>query len=126
MIDLDFDRLGGLLPAVVQDADSEAVLMLGFMDREALQRSLRTGRATFRSSDRASLWTTFDHIVSIGVDRDRDSVLLRVHRSTCEPGELLGFTDAVDWSAADADAGTGSDTESSLSGRRRSDAAFHC
>jgi phosphoribosyl-AMP cyclohydrolase len=126
MIDLDFDKLGGLLPAVVQDADSETVLMLGFMDRAALQTSLRTGRATFFSRDRASLWTTFDHIVSIAVDRDRDGVLLRVHRSGCGPGELPGFTDVVDWSPADGDAGTRSGAEPSRSARHSSDCAFHC
>ena len=77
--------------------------MLGFMDREALQTGLRTGRATFISRDRTSLWTAFAHIVSISVDRDRDAAA-RVHRSNCEPGELPGFADTIDWSSVGGDA----------------------
>jgi phosphoribosyl-AMP cyclohydrolase len=125
VIDLDFDKLGGLLPAVVQDADSNAVLMLGFMDREALQISLRTGRATFLNRDRTALWTAFAHIVSMSVDRDRDGVLLRVRRSTCEPGGLPGFADTIDWSAG-GDAAPRSSADSIRPGGRCSDYAFHC
>ena len=70
------------LPAVLQDADSEAVLMLGFMDREALAVTLRTGRAA--STGRQRLWTKGEtsgnvaEVVSISVDCDRDTLLLRV------------------------------------------------
>jgi phosphoribosyl-AMP cyclohydrolase len=126
MIDLDFDKLGGVLPAVVQVADRDAVLMLGFMDRKAPQTTLRAGRATFFSRDRQSLRTTFAHIVSIGVDRDRGSVLLRVHRSECEPGEPHGFTDTIDWSSPGGDAALMSGLDSTRSAARGSDYAFHC
>jgi phosphoribosyl-AMP cyclohydrolase len=126
MIDLDFDKVGGLLPAIVQDADNDAVLMLGFMDHEALQTTLRTGRATFFSRDRKSLWTTFAHIVSISVDRDRDSVLLRVRRSDCDSTEPQGFSDTIDWSPVDGDEALRSGADSTWSTGRCSDYSFHC
>lgn len=109
MIDLDFDKLNGLsglLPAVLQDADSEAVLMLGFMDREALAVTLRTGRATFLSRARQRLWTKGEtsgnvaEVVSISVDCDRDTLLLRVRVGgdgrICHRGTVSCFTESID------------------------------
>lgn len=108
MIELDFDKLNGLLPAVLQDADSEAVLMLGFMDREALAETLRTGRATFLSRARKRLWTKGEtsgnvaEVVSISTDCDRDTLLLRVRVAgdglICHRGKVSCFAEQIDWS----------------------------
>ena len=107
MIELDFDKLGGLLPAVLQDADSNAVLMLGFMDREALAATLRTGRATFFSRSRLRLWTKGEtsgnvaEVVSISADCDGDTLLLRVRMGgdgrICHLGTTSCFAREIDW-----------------------------
>ncbi len=55
--ELDFDKLSGLLPAVVQDSANGEVLMVGFMNREALERTLQEGYVTFFSRTRQQLWT---------------------------------------------------------------------
>ena len=84
MIELDFEKMGGLVPAVVQDYRSGEVLMLGFMNREAWQATLDTGRATFYSRTRDTLWVkgmTSGHVQlvkEILVDCDDDTVLLKV------------------------------------------------
>jgi phosphoribosyl-ATP pyrophosphohydrolase/phosphoribosyl-AMP cyclohydrolase len=107
MIELDFDKLGGLVPAVVQDADSEAVLMLGFMDREAFAATLRSGRATFFSRSRRRLWTKGEtsgntaEVVSIAADCDGDTLLLRVRVGgegrICHTGASTCFAREIDW-----------------------------
>jgi len=92
--DLAWDKQGGLLPAVVQDADTLQVLMLGYMDREALQATLDTGLVTFRSRSRQRLWQkgeTSGHVLSlsaIGPDCDGDAllVLARPAGPTCHLG----------------------------------------
>ena len=53
---LNFDKLGGLIPAVVQDIETKTVLMLGFMNKEALKRTLKSKRVTFWSRSRKQLW----------------------------------------------------------------------
>lgn len=79
---LDWDKGGGLLPAVVQDADSARVLMLGFVNREALRQTLAERRVTFYSRTRGALWTKggtsghFLELVDASVDCDRDTLLL--------------------------------------------------
>jgi phosphoribosyl-ATP pyrophosphohydrolase/phosphoribosyl-AMP cyclohydrolase len=107
VIELDFDKLGGLLPAVVQDADSKAVLMLGFMDREAFATTLRSGRATFFSRGRRRLWTKGEtsgnvaEVVSISADCDGDTLLLRVRMKgdgrICHRGTVSCFSRELDW-----------------------------
>ncbi len=107
MIELDFDKLSGLLPAVVQDAGSGAVLMLGFMDRAALAETLRTGRATFFSRTRQRLWTkgessgNFAEVLSISADCDGDTLLLRVRVAgdgqICHRGTTSCFAREIDW-----------------------------
>ena len=92
MAKLDFDKMQGLIPAVLQDADSGEVLMLGFMNPAALAVTLRSGYATFFSRTRNQLWTKGEtsgnraQVVSISTDCDRDTLLLRVglicHRGT--------------------------------------------
>jgi phosphoribosyl-ATP pyrophosphohydrolase/phosphoribosyl-AMP cyclohydrolase len=80
--DLDWDKMHGLAPAVVQDACSGAVLMLGYMNREALAATANTGRVTFWSRSKGRVWTkgeTSGHFLdvrSIAVDCDRDTLLI--------------------------------------------------
>jgi len=81
---LNFDKLGGLAPAIVQDAETGRVLMVGFMNEEAFRRTVESGYATFYSRSRNKLWMkgeTSGHrleVQEIQVDCDEDAVLLRV------------------------------------------------
>jgi phosphoribosyl-ATP pyrophosphohydrolase/phosphoribosyl-AMP cyclohydrolase len=89
----------GLVPAVVQDARTLQVLMLGYMNREAYEKSAREGRVTFWSRTRGELWTkgetsgNFLDIVSILPDCDRDTLLVKVipHGPTCHTGAPTCF-----------------------------------
>jgi phosphoribosyl-AMP cyclohydrolase / phosphoribosyl-ATP pyrophosphohydrolase len=82
---LDWNKAGGLLPAIIQDAASEAVLMLGYMNREALEQTLQRGRVVFFSRSRNKLWEKGEtsgntlELVSVAADCDSDAVLVRVH-----------------------------------------------
>ena len=82
---LDFSKMGGLIPAIIQDADTQKVLMLGYMNEEAYQKTLDAGIVTFFSRTRQTLWTkgetsgNFLHIVSIKADCDQDTLLIQVH-----------------------------------------------
>ena len=105
MTSFDFDKLGGLIPAVVQDAEDGEVLMVGFMNREALERSVAEGYVTFYSRTRNKLWTKGEtsgnrlRIVSASTDCDRDSLLLRVNVEgsgvVCHRGTRSCFTETV-------------------------------
>ena len=81
----DFNKMGGLIPAIIQDADTQIVLMLGYMNEEAYQKTLDTGIVTFFSRTRQTLWTkgetsgNFLHVVSIKADCDQDTLLIQVH-----------------------------------------------
>jgi phosphoribosyl-AMP cyclohydrolase len=81
---LDFDKLGGLIPAVIQDDQTGRVLMVGFMNEEAFQKTVETGFATFYSRTRNKLWMkgeTSGHrlvVKEISTDCDQDTVLVRV------------------------------------------------
>lgn len=83
-MDLDFEKLGGLVPAVIQDWRSGRVLMVGFMNREAFEQTLQTGFATFYSRSRGRLWMkgeTSGHRLAVKevlTDCDADALLLRV------------------------------------------------
>ena len=82
---LDFNKMGGLIPAIIQDIDNQKVLMLGYMNEEAYQKTLDTGIVTFFSRTRQTLWTkgetsgNFLHLVSIKADCDQDTLLIQVH-----------------------------------------------
>jgi phosphoribosyl-AMP cyclohydrolase len=82
--EIDFDKMQGLVPAIVQDAASGEVLMLGFMNREACERTLITGYVTFFSRTRNQLWTKGEtsgnrlKLVAATIDCDRDTLLLQV------------------------------------------------
>lgn len=84
-MDLNFDKLGGLIPAIVQDAVTNNVLMLGFMNKEAYEKTMTTKLVTFWSRSRKCLWTkgetsgNFLHLVSLKEDCDHDTLLVRVH-----------------------------------------------
>jgi phosphoribosyl-AMP cyclohydrolase len=81
---LDFTKLDGLIPAVIQDEKSGRVLMVGFMNEEAFARTLETGNATFFSRSRNKLWMKGESsghvlkILSISTDCDDDSLLIKV------------------------------------------------
>ncbi|BDU17134.1 bifunctional phosphoribosyl-AMP cyclohydrolase/phosphoribosyl-ATP diphosphatase HisIE [Lysobacter auxotrophicus] len=99
---LAWDKQGGLLPAVVQDADTLRVLMLGYMDPAALRTTLDTGHVTFFSRSRNTQWTKgessghFLDLVAIDVDCDSDTLLVtaRPHGPTCHLGRTSCFADA--------------------------------
>ena len=84
--DMDFSKLHGLIPAVVQDEATGEVLMVGFMNAEALEHTRRTGLATFFSRSRGQLWTKGEtsgnrlQVSNVLVDCDEDTVLLKVVR----------------------------------------------
>ena len=100
--EIDFDKMQGLLPAIVQDAASGEVLMLGFMNREAFEQTLRAGYVTFFSRTRNQLWTKGEtsgnrlEVISASTDCDRDTVLLRVRVQgegmVCHNGTRSCFT----------------------------------
>lgn len=100
--DPKFEPSTGLVPAVVQDARSGRVLMLGYMNREALERTRETGLVTFFSRERGRLWTkgeTSGHtleLVELRADCDGDAMLVRAtpHGPTCHTGQTSCFGDA--------------------------------
>lgn len=91
---VDFEKCGGLVPAIVQDAETRQVLMLGYMNQDALEKTQATGLVTFFSRSRNCLWTkgetsgNYLHLVSIQNDCDNDTLLVRVHPDgpTCHKG----------------------------------------
>jgi phosphoribosyl-AMP cyclohydrolase len=100
MIQLDFDKLNGLVPAVIQDARSGEVLMVGFMNAEAWQATLKSGRATFYSRSRRSLWVkgetsgNIQKVKEIWIDCDDDTVVLKVEQiggAACHTGHRSCF-----------------------------------
>lgn len=84
-MDIDFDKMGGLVPAIIQDTDTRKVLMLGFMNQEAFDKTQQTGKVTFWSRTRKCLWTkgetsgNFLEVKSIKADCDNDTLLIEVH-----------------------------------------------
>jgi phosphoribosyl-ATP pyrophosphohydrolase/phosphoribosyl-AMP cyclohydrolase len=98
---MDYSKLDGLIPAVIQDAESAEVLMVGFMNERALADTRRTGFATFFSRTRNALWTKGEtsgnklEVVDILVDCDEDTVLVKVKRlgegNVCHTGERSCF-----------------------------------
>lgn len=105
---LDFDKMGGLVPAVVQDVSPGEVLMVGFMNRPALERTLQGKYVTFFSRTRNQLWTKGKssgnrlRLISAQTDCDRDTLLLQVQVEgaglVCHQGTRSCFTEAVPFS----------------------------
>jgi phosphoribosyl-AMP cyclohydrolase len=92
---IDFDKSGGLVPAIAQDAETGAVLMLAWMNREAYEETVRTGRAVYFSRSRNRLWRkgeesgNVQEVREIYLDCDADTILLRVHQiggAACHEG----------------------------------------
>lgn len=102
MTQIDFDKMQGLVPAIVQDAASGEILMLGFQTREALEHTLRSGYVTFFSRTRQKLWTKGEtsgnrlQVVSAATDCDHDALLFRVRVEgpgvVCHEGTRSCFT----------------------------------
>ncbi len=100
-MELDFDKENGLLPAIVQAAADGAVLMVGYMNREAYARTLATGYVTFWSRSRCKLWTKGEtsgnrlRWLSLHADCDGDALLLRVEmeglQAACHTGHRSCF-----------------------------------
>lgn len=94
MMKIDFKKTDGLVPAIIQDAVTHKVLMLGYMNEEAYQITINTQKVTFWSRSRNCLWTKgetsghFLHLVSIKSDCDNDTLLVQVHPDgpTCHTG----------------------------------------
>ena len=106
---LDWEKMGGLIPAIVQDADSGAVLMLGYMNPEALAATQATGRVTFWSRSKGRLWTKgessghFLEVESIAADCDRDTLLIlaRPLGPACHLGTATCWGEAAPQSRAE-------------------------
>ncbi len=96
---MDFKKLGGLIPAIIQDATTDTVLMLGFMNAEALEKTREEGKVTFFSRTKNRLWTkgeesgNFLHVVEILEDCDKDTVLIKANPAgpVCHTGSDTCF-----------------------------------
>ena len=105
MNNIDFDKTGGLIPAVAQDAATGTVLMLAWMNREAYEETLRTGRACYFSRSRNKLWRkgeesgNVQEVVGVYIDCDADTVLLKVRQiggAACHEGYKSCFFRRLD------------------------------
>lgn len=93
-MEIDFEKMGGLVPVIIQDAKTKTVLMLGYMNKEAYEKTTHTGKVTFFSRSRQCLWTkgetsgNFLELVDIMVDCDNDTLLVKVNPTgpTCHKG----------------------------------------
>src|SRR5262245_55750416 len=106
---IDFDKSGGLTPAVAQDADTGEVLMLAWMNREAYEETLRTGRAVYYSRSRGKLWRKGEesgHVQEVRevlIDCDADTILLKVNQvggAACHEGYKSCFFRRVEGGTA--------------------------
>lgn len=100
-MNLDFEKMGGLVPAIIQDANTRNVLMLGFMNKEAYEKTVETGKVTFWSRTRNKLWTkgeesgNFLNVVSMKDDCDHDTLLVKAVPvgPVCHTGAATCFED---------------------------------
>jgi phosphoribosyl-AMP cyclohydrolase len=97
---IDFDKAGGLVPAIAQDADTGEVLMLAWMNREAYEETLRTRQACYYSRSRGRLWRkgeesgNVQEVREVYLDCDADTILLKVHQkggAACHEGYASCF-----------------------------------
>jgi phosphoribosyl-AMP cyclohydrolase / phosphoribosyl-ATP pyrophosphohydrolase len=109
MIDIqkiNFDKTQGLIPCIVQDAKTNTVLMLGYMNREALNKTLEENKLTFFSRSKQRLWTkgetsgNFLHLVDVKIDCDDDTLLFKVKPEgpTCHTGSDTCFNEVNEFS----------------------------
>jgi phosphoribosyl-AMP cyclohydrolase len=105
MIELNFEKMGGLVPAIAQDDNTGEVLMLAFMNQAAWEATLKTGRATYYSRTRDTLWVKgltsghIQYVKEIRVDCDNDTVLLKVEQvggAACHTGHASCFYQRVE------------------------------
>jgi phosphoribosyl-AMP cyclohydrolase len=105
MLKLNFDKMGGLIPAIVQDHKTGEVLMLGFMNKDAWETTLISGKATFYSRTRQTLWIkgktsgNLQNVKEIRIDCDDDTILLKVEQvggAACHTGHKSCFHKLVD------------------------------
>ena len=104
-MNIDFGKMQGLVPAIVQDSANGEILMLGFMNREAYEKTLAIGYVTFYSRTRNQLWTKGEtsgnrlKVMSAATDCDRDSLLIKVAVEgagmVCHEGTRTCFTKAI-------------------------------
>jgi phosphoribosyl-AMP cyclohydrolase / phosphoribosyl-ATP pyrophosphohydrolase len=107
MIQPDFEKSEGLIPAIIQDADTRKVLMLGYMNEAALQKTQDEGRVTFYSRSKERLWTkgessgNFLEVKDISIDCDNDTLLIKVNPTgpVCHTGTDTCFTEINEGSA---------------------------
>ena len=104
-IKIDFDKTGGIIPVIAQDADTGEVLMLAWMNREAYEETLRTGRACYFSRSRNRLWRkgeesgNVQEVKEVFVDCDADTILLKVNQiggAACHEGYKSCFFRKLD------------------------------
>ena len=105
MIELCFDKMGGLVPAIAQDFETGEILMLAFMNKEAWEHTLSTGLATYYSRSRNTLWIKgktsghVQHVKEIRIDCDNDTVLLKVEQvggAACHTGHRSCFFQKIE------------------------------
>ena len=93
-MNIDFNKINGLVPAIIQDVETKNVLMLGYMNHDAYKKTIETNRVTFFSRSKQRLWTkgekssNYLNLVSIDIDCDNDTLLVMVKPSgpTCHTG----------------------------------------
>jgi phosphoribosyl-AMP cyclohydrolase len=105
MLDLNFNKTGGLVPAIVQDNETGEILMLAYMNQEAFNATLSTGKATYYSRSRQTLWVKGETsgnvqlVKEIRIDCDDDTVLLKVEQrggAACHTGHRSCFYKKVE------------------------------
>ena len=104
MVKLDFEKTNGLIPAIAQDYETGEVLMLAFMNQQAFEETVKSGKATYYSRSRQTLWKKGEtsghvqHVKEIRVDCDKDTVLLKVDQiggAACHKGYKSCFFSTV-------------------------------
>jgi phosphoribosyl-AMP cyclohydrolase len=112
MIELDFNKSDGLIPAIVQDCRTQQVLMLAFMNKEAWEKTLSTGKATYFSRSRQTLWVkgetsgNVQWVREVRIDCDNDAILLKVDQvgaAACHTGYESCFHKKVENGAVSID-----------------------
>jgi phosphoribosyl-AMP cyclohydrolase / phosphoribosyl-ATP pyrophosphohydrolase len=106
---INFSKLNGIIPCVIQDANSLSVLMLGFMNEEAYQKTVEEKRVTFYSRSKKRLWTkgetsgNYLELISIQEDCDQDTLLIKVKPAgpVCHTGDQTCFGEQKNWRLAD-------------------------
>jgi len=115
MISMKFKKIKGLVPAIAQDYETGDVLMLGFMNQDAWDKTLDTGKATYYSRSRQELWVkgetsgNFQVVKEIFIDCDEDTVLLKIEQkggAACHTGNKSCFYRKVEKDGSLSDIGT--------------------